>query len=264
MANLSVFLTNLGKYNEGELVGEWVDLPVSDEELQEVYKRIGISDEPDEYGRYYEETFITDYESDIDGLEIGEYDSITRLNEIAEAIEDLAAWDLKVFANAVEAGFIDADDIEDFDSGDFVLYEDVSSKSDLAAAEIDSLYGDTSRMPRETLEEYFDYESYGETMRIDFEAAEWLGIDPDDEEEVARACEQYGVDDLEDITIYMYCGVPDGDKDGVGRYCIEEYGPISELSTDTLDLYFDFDSYGSDLESYGEYTSDGFIEDLRG
>lgn len=35
----------LGKYNEGELIGEWVELPVSQEELQEVFKHIGINEE---------------------------------------------------------------------------------------------------------------------------------------------------------------------------------------------------------------------------
>ena len=38
---MKIFLTNLGKYNEGELIGEWVELPVSQEELQEVFKHIG-------------------------------------------------------------------------------------------------------------------------------------------------------------------------------------------------------------------------------
>lgn len=40
---MNIFLTNLGKYNEGKLVDEWVELPVSNEELQEVFKRIGIN-----------------------------------------------------------------------------------------------------------------------------------------------------------------------------------------------------------------------------
>ena len=42
------FITNLGKYNEGFLVGEWVKFPVTNEEMQAVFKRIGI-------GRRYEE-----------------------------------------------------------------------------------------------------------------------------------------------------------------------------------------------------------------
>ena len=36
------FITNLGKYNEGELVGEWVKFPITNDEMQEVFKRIGI------------------------------------------------------------------------------------------------------------------------------------------------------------------------------------------------------------------------------
>ena len=41
MANISIYLTNLGKYNEGFLIGEWVSLPVDEDELNEVFKRIG-------------------------------------------------------------------------------------------------------------------------------------------------------------------------------------------------------------------------------
>jgi hypothetical protein len=45
---MKIFLTNLGKYNEGELIGEWVELPVSQEELQKVFERIGINEEYEE------------------------------------------------------------------------------------------------------------------------------------------------------------------------------------------------------------------------
>jgi len=33
---LAAFITKLGKYNEGELVGEWVKFPTTAEELKEV------------------------------------------------------------------------------------------------------------------------------------------------------------------------------------------------------------------------------------
>ena len=36
------FITNLGKYNEGELIGEWVKFPTTPEELQNVFKRIAL------------------------------------------------------------------------------------------------------------------------------------------------------------------------------------------------------------------------------
>ncbi|MGX8950038.1 antirestriction protein ArdA, partial [Providencia stuartii] len=31
---ISVFITNLGKYNEGELVGEWLELPATSKEIE--------------------------------------------------------------------------------------------------------------------------------------------------------------------------------------------------------------------------------------
>ena len=45
------FITNLGKYNEGVLVGEWVKFPTTAEELGS----------KDDFGHPYEEWFITDY-----------------------------------------------------------------------------------------------------------------------------------------------------------------------------------------------------------
>lgn len=46
------FITNLGKYNEGELVGEWVKFPTTSEELQKVFERIGIGSK-DDFGNPY-------------------------------------------------------------------------------------------------------------------------------------------------------------------------------------------------------------------
>lgn len=84
MATIKVFLTNLGKYNEGELVGEWVNLPFKEGEEREmlfdVLERIGC-------GTGYEEYFITDYECEWDGVEVGEFDSVMKLNELARALE---------------------------------------------------------------------------------------------------------------------------------------------------------------------------------
>lgn len=60
--DFEAFVTNLGKYNEGMLVGEWVKFPTTEEEMQNVFERIGIGKE-DEFGQPYEEWFITDYDA---------------------------------------------------------------------------------------------------------------------------------------------------------------------------------------------------------
>ena len=72
--DFEAFVTNLGKYNEGELVGEWVKLPTTEEEMKKVFERIGIGSK-DEFGQPYEEWFITDYECPIYGVQkmLGEY-----------------------------------------------------------------------------------------------------------------------------------------------------------------------------------------------
>ena len=38
------FIANSEKHLEGELIGEWITFPISEEELNEVLKRIGVGD----------------------------------------------------------------------------------------------------------------------------------------------------------------------------------------------------------------------------
>ena len=61
----AAFITNLGKYNEGDLMGEWVKFPTTPEEMQKVFERIGIG-QKDDFGQPYEEWFITDYDCYVD------------------------------------------------------------------------------------------------------------------------------------------------------------------------------------------------------
>ena len=78
---IRIALTNLGKYNEGELTYAWLSLPATDEEISEAFKEISVAPSTE-----YEEHFISDYEAP---FEIGEYESITKLNEIAERMADV-------------------------------------------------------------------------------------------------------------------------------------------------------------------------------
>ncbi len=41
---MKIFITNLGRYNEGYLVGKWVKLPVCEDVLDKVLKEIGINE----------------------------------------------------------------------------------------------------------------------------------------------------------------------------------------------------------------------------
>ena len=73
---MRIYIANLGKYNEGELVGAWFTPPVDFEEVKE---RIGLNDE-------YEEYAIHDYELP---FEIDEYIPIEEVNRLCEMVEDL-------------------------------------------------------------------------------------------------------------------------------------------------------------------------------
>ena len=165
------FITNLGKYIEGELVGEWVHFPTTPEEIQEVFKRIGIG-QKDEFGQPYEEWFITDYDCPIPGLYdcLGEYENLDELNYLANKIEEMSVSEQECFEAAVELGEY-TDSVQDLinlteNLDCYELYSDIHSDSDLGYywAEESGTY-DKSAMG--TLSNYIDYEGFGRDIRFE-------------------------------------------------------------------------------------------------
>lgn len=154
---MNIYLTNLGKYNEGELIGEWVQLPISNEDLQKVFERIGINEE-------YEEYFITDYECDF--YEIGEYENIDTLNEIAEQIDDLDEEQEQVVKVLMSECGYDLDGaIEKAESGDYRFYTDCDNMTDVAYVVVEEC-GYLDNVP-ENVARYFDYEAFGRDLGIE-------------------------------------------------------------------------------------------------
>lgn len=160
---LEVFLTNLGKYNEGYLVGKFVKLPIDESDLQGVLKEIGID------GLNYEEYFITDVETDISGLSetISEYTSIRELNELAEHFCRLDESDSEKLTAILESERYDNihDIIKTMDELDeWELYSDIEDEESLGrlfADEYESL-----SIP-ENVKPYFDYQAYGRDLRLE-------------------------------------------------------------------------------------------------
>ena len=153
---IRIYLTNLGKYNEGHLIGEWVDLPISNEELQKVLDRIGINEE-------YEEYFITDSETDLEGIEIGEYSNLETLNEMAETLESLDDDEKEVVDAIMSEGYSLEEALEKKD--DCIVYCDCSDMEDVAR-EYAEQTGLLESIP-ENLRSYFDYEAYGRDMSFE-------------------------------------------------------------------------------------------------
>lgn len=153
---MKIFLTNLGKYNEGELVGEWVELPVSQGELQEVFDHIGINEE-------YEEYFITDYECDL--YEVGEYENIDKLNDIAERIKKLDGEERNVVKALIQKLAYTLDEaIEKVNNGDYRIYYDCDDMEDVAYQVVEDC-GYLDKVP-DNVARYFDYESFGRELGI--------------------------------------------------------------------------------------------------
>ena len=61
MTVFEAYITNLGKYAEGQLVGETLKFPATTEEVQSLLKNIGVD------GVRYEEFFITAFDGDVMG-----------------------------------------------------------------------------------------------------------------------------------------------------------------------------------------------------
>ena len=158
MAVIEAYVTNLGKYNEGELASALLKFPTTREAVQEVLKQIGIDN------IRYEEIFIADYDGDLSELNacLGEYESIDELNHLACLLSELDKSDLEKFEAVVASGehTSGAGDLinlaENLDCYDF--YIGVSDDETLGR-----IYAEDMEMIDipENLRNYFDYEAYG-------------------------------------------------------------------------------------------------------
>ncbi|MFQ7140056.1 antirestriction protein ArdA [Evtepia sp.] len=165
----AAFITNLGKYNEGALVGEWVKFPTTAEELKKVFERIEIGAK-DDFGQTYEEWFITDYDCYVDGLYelLGEYANLDELNYLASKLDDMSQDEYERFQAAMEIGdhtgsiqeLINL--TENLDCYD--VYPDIHDHDDLGRYYIEEL--DAMQVP-EHLRNYIDYEAYGRDIALE-------------------------------------------------------------------------------------------------
>ena len=165
----AAFITNLGKYNEGELVGEWVKFPTTADELKKVFERIGIGSE-DDFGNPYEEWFITDYDCYVGGLydKLGEYANLDELNYLAAKLDDMDRSEYNQFLAAMEMGehtgsIQDLINLtENLDCYD--VYPDIEDHDDLGRYYIDEL--EAMQVP-DHLRNYIDYEAYGRDVAME-------------------------------------------------------------------------------------------------
>ena len=157
------YITNLGKYNEGRLVGETLKFPTTTEEVQALLKRIGVD------GVRYEEIFITDFDGDVLGLHehLGEYESIDELNHLAHLLSELDNADLEKFEAVIDSGEYTGS-VKDLinltqNLDCFEFYPGIKDEEELGRMYIQEL--EAVPVP-EHLVDYIDYEAYGRDVRI--------------------------------------------------------------------------------------------------
>ena len=225
------FITNLRLYNEGDLVGEWIEFPISDEELEAVKKRIGID-------ANHEEWFFTDYESDFDGFDIdflGEYESIDHLNEIAEALESIDNDDMSEAVGALLSDGYDVQDaIEKVSDGDVIMFDDMyndmpNMEEAIGYYFVDAV-GGVEELDKETREMYIDYAALGRDVRIEY-------YQPDEE-------------DPETAGEY-WCGDENASDLEIGETIVDELGFDGISNSEN---YFDYEAYGTAIESEGHFV----------
>ena len=165
MASLfEAYITNLGKYNEGELVGETLKFPTTTEEVQALLKHIGVD------GVRYEEFFITSFDGDVLGLYdyLTEYENLDELNHLACLLSELDQGDLEKFEAVIDSGEHTssvADLINLAQNLDcYEFYPGVEDDETLGRIYVEDM--EAIDVPEHLLN-YFDYEAYGRDIRLE-------------------------------------------------------------------------------------------------
>ena len=160
------YITNLGKYNEGELIGKWLEFPIDEDELNEALAAIGCK-YTDENGKvhneFYEEFFFSDWECEI--FDFGEYESISDVNDIAERVENLMDYEQDVLKVILEEHTSNIEEaLRLVEGGNYVIWsgESMADVAERMAAE----FGDLDNIP-EHLQHYIDYEAWGRDLAIE-------------------------------------------------------------------------------------------------
>jgi len=162
---LKIWVGNLGKYNEGDLVGGWIELPQTKENLDKFLKEVvGLNEE-------YEEYLINDYETDLP-YKVSEYDSISELNLLAKIAQDVVDME-KVRAYIDAEGDLSKIELMNVmkQENDIAFYHYTSNVEN---ATTDAKYGYTLADNwglLKTLEDnnmscYFDFDKYGRDRSI--------------------------------------------------------------------------------------------------
>ena len=163
MTVFEAYITNLGKYAGGQLVGETLKFPATTEEVQSLLKNIGVD------GVLYEEFFITAFDGDVMGLYdyLTEYENLDELNHLAHLISELDSDEIETLEAALNKGD-HTSSVEDIinlvhNLDCYDLHPGVTDDETLGRIYVEDM--ELLDVPDNVLP-YFDFEAYGRDARI--------------------------------------------------------------------------------------------------
>lgn len=222
LEDAKIYVADLAEYNNGRLVGKWLDL--SDyssgaEVMEAIQEMLDEQTKKDKYGDVHEEYAIHDFEGfprSFYSESMGESD-FDELYEIAK-IADSSNLPIDVLMEAVsDLGYED-----DPERVAEAYYSSIPASMgnewrDFAYEYIDSIGNITEAVSKP--EYYFDFENFGSDIRMDYT----------DEE-----LEEMGYNDLSD--------------EELGEQMADEMGGVKNLGEKLIETYFDYDKFGRELE----------------
>ena len=162
---LNVYLTDLQAYNEGHLVGRFIDLPISENKLAQAISEVLREGETICGSSNHEEYFLTDWGwGDVEFFSVGEYENIYDLNKKLQAIEEVESYKHKAIAFLLSEGL--ANDLDDaiYKAEDVIVHEN-QSMEDLAYDLLQECYG-VDTLPS-IISNNINYENVAKDLEMD-------------------------------------------------------------------------------------------------
>jgi len=141
---IKIYVANLAQYNQGILKGDWLTLPMQEDELQAKINKVLGTDEG--YA-------IHDYSA---SFHIGEYTSVFELNNIAEIIKDDNS--MAQFCHLINEGYSIEQALEKYE--DVIYYADMTLR-DVAEELVEE--GHYGEIP-EKLQYFIDYDAIAQSL----------------------------------------------------------------------------------------------------
>ena len=162
---MDVFLTDMASFHS-YLIGEWISLPMEEDELSQTIKRIlKKGEEACADGSIHEEYFLTDWEGE-EFFQVGEYTNVFKLNEeVAHFNElDLEDYQIKSVKFLMKSSIVSNLDEAIEKMEETVLYEETSFL-DLAYQIVEEQYN-LDDLPQ-FIANYFDYEALARDLELE-------------------------------------------------------------------------------------------------